>query len=116
MEAYHGSWGERIITFQWDAGLTTILYLLPHQRCSWHCHDRCFNQFYVISGKLGVRTDKGHTTELTARQVFTVEPDIYHEFETYDEGAVVQEIAFVRYDPSDIKRERLGGPTNGGNE
>jgi len=39
-----------------------------------------------------------------------VEPNVDHEFQTYEEGAIVEEIAYVIYDESDIDRKSLGGP------
>jgi mannose-6-phosphate isomerase-like protein (cupin superfamily) len=110
MEATHGTWGERWRTFGWSGGLATILYLEPNRRCSWHSHRAAWNQFFVISGCLGVKTDKGYTTRLSEKQVFTVEPGVFHEFRTYDLPTIVEEIAFVKYDENDIHRECLGGP------
>jgi mannose-6-phosphate isomerase-like protein (cupin superfamily) len=109
IQATHGTWGERVITFKWDGGISTILYLLPNQRCSWHSHKASWNQFFVVSGLLGVKTDKGHTSVLKPRQSFTVEPSVKHEFQTYDQPAVIEEIAYVQYDPNDIERGALGG-------
>lgn len=114
MEATHGSWGERCITFRSDIGIVTMLYLVPGQRCSFHHHNQSWNQFFVVSGKLGVRTDKGHTSILTDRQVFSVEPGVMHEFITYDEPTIVEEIAYVKYDPADIHRQTVGGPIKNG--
>ena len=111
MESTHGSWGERLRTFRWDGGLVTLLFLEPRRRCSWHSHKASYNQFTVISGTLGVRTDKGYTSKIGAKQVFTVEPGVMHEFLTYDDPCIVEEIAFVSYDENDIQRERLGGVT-----
>ena len=109
MEATHGTWGNRTRTFAWDGGIVTILELEKFKRCSWHFHNTTFNQFYVISGKLGVKTDKGYTTVMTAGQSFTVEPGVKHEFQTYEENAIVEEIAYVRYNSDDIHRLQLGG-------
>jgi len=75
-----------------------------------------FNQFYVVSGMLGVRTEKGYTTKLTPGQQFTVEQDVRHEFITYHQPTVVQEIAYVKFDETDIYRERLGGATDATDE
>jgi len=72
-----------------------------------------FNQFFVIKGKLGVRTDKGYTTVLKPGQMFTVEQDVKHEFLTYDDPTIVEEVAYVEFDETDIFRERLGGATDG---
>jgi quercetin dioxygenase-like cupin family protein len=114
--ATHGTWGERIRTFSWDGGISTILFLEPNRRCSWHKHIAAYNRFFVISGCLGVKTDKGYTTKLGPRQMFEVEPGVVHEFQTYDEQTIIEEIAYVRYDINDIHRERLGGPLDGRND
>ena len=113
MECTHGTWGIRLKTFAWDGGLVTLLFLEPNRRCSWHYHKAVYNQFTCVSGKVGIKTDKEHTTWLTERQSFTTEPGEYHEFQTGEEGAVVEEIAYAKYCPNDIHREKLGGPLNG---
>ncbi|PNX46093.1 MAG: hypothetical protein BV459_07115 [Thermoplasmata archaeon M11B2D] len=97
-------------TFRWDGGICTILFLRPNQRCSWHSHKAVWNQFTCIRGCVGIRTEKGYTTKLCEKQTFTVEPNVDHEFQTYEEGAIVEEIAYVIYDESDIDRKSLGGP------
>ena len=66
--------------------------------------------FYVVSGCLGVKTDKGYITKLTKGQSFTVEPEIKHEFQTYDEPTTIVEVAYVKYSTHDIYRQNLGGP------
>jgi len=114
MDQQHGSWGERIQTFRTDVCLVTILYLEPNKRCSWHLHKTTHNQFFVVKGRLGVTTDIGpvpKTTILTEKQYFTVKPGVTHEFLTYDEPTIIEEVAYVKYDDSDIKRARLGGDT-----
>ena len=114
--ATHGTWGERVRTFSWDGGISTILFLEPNKRCSWHSHLATWNRFFVISGCLGVKTDKGYTTKLGPKQMFEVEPGVKHEFQTYDECTIVEEIAYVKYEPGDIDREKLGGPLDGAND
>lgn len=114
MEVYHGTWGKRVITRKDNYTLTTILYLDKHQRCSWHFHKESYNQFFVIEGLLGVKTNCGpddlcRTTIVQPGQIFTVPPGITHEFITYDKSTIVEEIAYVQYDPSDIRRIALGG-------
>ena len=106
----HGTWGERLRTFGWDGGIVTILFLRPMQRCSWHTHKATWNQFTCIEGCVGVKTEKGYITKLYPKQTFTVEPGVAHEFQTYEDPAIVEEVAYVRYSESDISRERLGGP------
>jgi len=112
----HGTWGERLRTFKWDGGIATILFLRPNQRCSWHNHTTTWNQFTCIQGCVGIRTDKGYVTKLCEKQTFTVEPGVAHEFQTYEDGAIVEEIAYVVYDETDINRARLGGPLENGND
>lgn len=116
----HGTWGERIVTRQTPYSITTILYLKPNKRCSWHKHQRAFNQFFVISGALGVKTETGgvhrQTTWIAQRQTFTVPPGVMHEFRTGTAPAVVEEIAYVEYEASDIYREQLGGDFLGSEE
>lgn len=113
----HGTWGERVVTRETEESLTTILYLKPHRRCSFHYHKAAYNQFYVISGKLGVLTNigPGDNTELTVlypRQTFVVPPGVPHEFQTYEHKTVIEEIAYVAYDKADIHRLKLGGDLN----
>jgi mannose-6-phosphate isomerase-like protein (cupin superfamily) len=103
-------------TFSWDGGLVAILFLRPNQRCSWHSHKQVWNQFTCISGIVGIKTDKGYTTKLYPKQTFTVEPGVQHEFQTYKQSAVIEEVAFVAYDEHDIDRETLGGPLENGDD
>ena len=109
MEQQHGTWGDRLRTFQNDNCLVTILFLKPNRRCSWHYHKTVWNQFTVISGELGVKTEHG-LTKVYQKQCFTVAPGIYHEFQTYKDPVIVEEVAFVKYDEHDIERKKLGGP------
>ena len=109
MQQFHGTWGNRLVTFNWSGGLVTLLWLEPNHRCSWHSHKTAWNQFTVITGMLGVKTDKGYTTFIKPKQCFTVEPGVKHEFRTYDAPTVIQEVAYVEYDKNDIDREVIGG-------
>ena len=114
METTHGTWGERTITWQDDSRIVTILRLEPKKRCSWHKHAHSYNQFYVIEGELVVKTDIGPNDQrnisiITKGQSFTVAPGVLHEFRTRDKYTIVEEIAYVKYDASDIHRELLGG-------
>jgi quercetin dioxygenase-like cupin family protein len=113
MEQTHGTWGERLRTFEWSGGIVTILFLQPSHECSWHKHIASYNKFTCISGKVVIETDKGYKTELFPKQEFTVEPGVMHKFITVDEYAVVEEIAYCKYNEHDIQREKLGGPVNG---
>ena len=112
MERTHKSWGEKWNLFQNDLCEVSILMLQPNQRCSWHKHAAKFNQFFVIEGTLFIKTETG-VAEVRENQIFTTRPDEYHEFQTHDDPAVIQEIMYVKYDPEDIQRETIGGPLNG---
>jgi mannose-6-phosphate isomerase-like protein (cupin superfamily) len=114
METTHGTWGVRTRTFETNDTLVTILRLKPQKRCSWHSHKTAYNQFYVIEGKLGVKTDIGpddqrQVTVINPGQSFTVAPGVTHQFMTHELPTVIEEIAYVRYDSSDIHRKQLGG-------
>jgi mannose-6-phosphate isomerase-like protein (cupin superfamily) len=114
MEQTHGTWGNRIVTWQDESKLVAILYLRPLKRCSWHKHDHSYNQFFVIDGTLIIKTDIGpdnqrNYTMIKKGQTFTVGPGTYHEFRTVNDYAIVEEIAYVKYDAGDIQRMQLGG-------
>ena len=118
METTHGTWGIRTRTFKADSLLVTILLLVPKKKCSWHSHQSTYNQFYVIKGKLGVKTDVGpegqcQTINITPGQSFTVPPGVTHQFMTYKLPTIVEEIAYVKYSEGDIDRKELGGDYNG---
>jgi len=117
MEQTHGTWGRRIITRQDSYSVTTILYLEPNKRCSWHNHNHSYNQFFVIEGELNVKTDIGpegqiNQTTLTEGQFFTVFPGVTHEFSTNGDRTIIEEIAYVEFDKNDINRKELGGDTS----
>lgn len=114
MQQGHGTWGRRWVTRLTDTECTAILFLKPNKRCSWHSHKYAYNQFFVISGELWVKTDIGpndqrNLTKIGPEQSFTVPPGVTHEFRTGSKPTVIEEIAYVEYDKSDIHREQLGG-------
>lgn len=114
MQQTHGTWGRRVITRKDKYSVTTILYLEPNKRCSWHFHNHSYNQFFVIEGELVVTTDIGpdgqeNFTTLTDGQFFTVQPGVTHEFATNGKRTIIEEIAYVEFSSEDIQREKLGG-------
>jgi D-lyxose ketol-isomerase len=63
---------------------------------------------------LEIKTDIGpgdqrNFTTITEGQFFTVQPGVMHEFRTKGEKTIVEEVAYVEYDHTDIHREQLGG-------
>jgi len=111
MERTHGTWGDKFNIFRNDLCEVSILKLIPQQRCSWHTHSAKYNLFYVLSGELFIKTDKG-ISQLEEGEFFTTRPNEWHEFQTASEQAVIIEIMYVKYDPEDIQREALGGMIN----
>ena len=110
-ERIYKTWGQRFKLFENDLNEVCYLDLQPNQRCSYHYHDHKANFFFVIEGSLTVKTQWGEVT-LYAGEFFTVNPGDFHEFQTHDQPTKIIEIAYVALDPSDIKRENLGGPLN----
>jgi len=112
MERTHKSWGEKWNLFQNDLCEVSILYLQPNERCSWHKHMAKYNQFFVIEGEIFIKTETG-IARVGKNQIFTTKPGEYHEFQTHELPATIQEIMFVRYDSEDIQRVTTGGPLYG---
>jgi len=108
MERTYKTWGEKWNIFQNDLCEVSVLYLRPMHRCSWHKHQAKFNLFFVIEGKLFVKTPDG-TAEVNQGQIFTTRPGELHEFQTHSERAKVIEVMYVKYDPADIDRDIVGG-------
>lgn len=108
MRVLHKSWGVKTELFKNDLCEVSILQLEAGQRCSWHRHRSKWNQFYVISGELVVKTEDG-TTRIGTGKVFTTNPMQWHEFQTPGGPAVVQEVMYVRYEAEDIERTVKGG-------
>ena len=109
IERQQKTWGQRTKIFENDLCEVCLLQLVPKQRCSWHSHKGKINQFYVIEGELGIKTEWGETI-LGPEEFFTIFPPDRHEFQTHEKPAKVIEVAFVKLDPEDIQREILGGP------
>lgn len=63
---------------------------------------------------LEIKTDIGpgeqrNFTTITQGQSFTVPPKVTHEFRTKELPTIIEEIAYVEYDKTDIFREMIGG-------
>jgi len=109
MERIYKTWGQRIKLHEDDLSEVCYLSLNPHQRCSYHSHDSKSNFFFVIEGKLIVKTQWGGVA-LGPNEFFTVHPPDLHEFQTGETPTKIIEIAFVKLNPEDINRENVGGP------
>lgn len=113
MERMAKVWGQRFRLFENDLNEVCYLDLVPNARCSYHFHNSKSNFFFVVSGKLVVKTERG-TVELGPNEFFTVHPQDKHEFQTKELPTKVIEIAYIKLDPEDIYRDatKLGGPLN----
>lgn len=91
------------------------LEVAPNMRCSTHVHDRKWNAFAVLSGRLFIDVAKNgypltDTTELGPGDVTTVAPGEFHAFRTGDEGCVCLEMYYPDALGEDIRRKDHGGP------
>lgn len=100
-------WGERWLLHVDSTHTTNVLHLLAYTRCSWHYHRTKYNLFTVISGVVGIATDKGEIL-LRAGEEALVSPGEMHEFRVYEDSVMV-EIMYVEYDDDDIERTNIGG-------
>lgn len=113
MERTRKTWGEKWNIFRNDLCEVSVLCLRPNQRCSWHRHQTKRNLFFVLDGEMWVKLDDGVSvgrSKLERHQIFTTRPGEWHEFQTGEGKALVIEIMYVKYDPADIERGKLGGP------
>jgi quercetin dioxygenase-like cupin family protein len=108
MRVMHKSWGLKTELFKNDLCEVSVLQLNANQRCSWHRHRSKWNQFYVLEGSVTLKTEDGYT-RVDKGQVFTTNPMQWHEFQTTDGPALIQEIMYVKYECEDIERLVQGG-------
>jgi len=99
-------WGTNTEIYQNDLCSINVLRVKRGGTCSLHFHKSKYNIFYVISGKLEVRTELGNSI-LSENQNFLVNPGTKHCFHAL-EDVVAVEVMFVRYDNTDIFREISG--------
>jgi len=109
LERIYKTWGQRYRLFENDLCEVCYLDLEPYQRCSFHFHNSKANFFFVIEGELTIKTEWGIVT-LGANEFFSVFPQDKHEFQTHMAPTRIIEIAYVKLDPGDIYRGKLGGP------
>jgi mannose-6-phosphate isomerase-like protein (cupin superfamily) len=108
MDRTRKTWGEKFSLHESDSCETSVLYLEPWKRCSWHKHQTKFNIFFVLTGKLVIKLEDG-LCEVLPGQMFKTKPGEWHEFQTRELKTTIVEVMFVTYDPEDIEREILGG-------
>ena len=86
-------------------------------QCSKHLHDYKWNGFFVEEGEMLIRVwqkdyDLVDETVLQAGQFTKVKPGLFHQFVGIKSG-VAFELYWTELLLNDIKRETVGGPTNG---
>jgi len=106
MEQWPKIWGENTEIFQNESTSVNFLNLVKGGTCSRHYHKFKSNIFYVIKGKLRVRTELGEHI-LYPGQSLLVLPLLKHQFEAMEASFVI-EVMFVKYNPDDIIRETEG--------
>jgi len=80
--------------------------IAKNKKCSKHLHRYKYNMFFVESGKIIVRRwEQDYTidTILDSQNSITIEPNIYHQFESL-EDSIVYEIYYTKLDNNDIVR------------
>lgn len=107
MENIFKIWGERRRILLNDLVEIDHLIIKKDTYCSWHKHAHKSNKFYVISGKLKIKTELGETV-LNPNDVFDVHAPTMHQFIALEDTVLI-ECAYLKIDPNDIIRESLGG-------
>lgn len=90
------------------------LWIEPRHRCSLHRHNRKWNAFYIIAGRLFIDVERfdyslADTTELGPGMAATVPPGEYHRFRTGGEPCEALEIYYLDALSDDIERRDRGG-------
>jgi len=105
-EQWPKCWGSNTEIFRNDSVSVNFLNLVKGGVCSYHHHNHNHNLFYLISGKVIIRTIYGET-ELSPGNSIRVCAPSKHQFEVLENSLLI-EIVFVQYNPDDIIRETQG--------
>lgn len=92
------------------------LTIKPEHQCSMHRHERKWNAFLVVSGRLFIDVAKTDyplvdVTELGPGDMMSVPPGEKHRFRTGSEPCVAVEFYYPDVLGADIVRDDHGGPT-----
>lgn len=99
-------WGWNDELIKNDISSLNILCVTKGGQCSYHKHEHNYNLFYLVSGKLEIKTDKG-TVTLEPGQNFLIHPGTEHQFTGLEDSMVV-EYVYVELNPLDIIRSSQG--------
>ena len=105
-EKWPKCWGENTEIFRNDSVSINFLKLIKGGVCSWHFHRCKSNIFYLISGKVRIKTEDGATIMTPGESVVVLAP-VKHQFEALEDSELV-EVMFVQYKQDDIVRETKG--------
>jgi len=110
-------WGLRKRILLTDTCEIDLLHVFDDSFCSTHSHKKKINKFRVITGKVIIETEYGHTT-LNPGEEFEVRPPLKHRFFAVEHSDMI-ELAYVeegKIDANDINRESQGGRVIDGKE
>ncbi|MHA1289069.1 MAG: cupin domain-containing protein [Candidatus Thorarchaeota archaeon] len=105
-ESWPKVWGRNEEIFRNDSVSVNFLTLVKGGVCSWHYHKHKSNKFYVISGKVLIKTEYNEVI-LGPGKVLVVPPLLEHQFEALEDSQMI-EVMFVKYNNDDIIRIREG--------
>lgn len=103
----HKIWGERRRILINDLVEIDHLVIKKDYCCSVHSHKHKSNKFYVISGKILVKTELGDVV-LGTNEVFDVHAPLKHQFIALEDSVLV-ECAYIQIEENDIVRIKQGG-------
>lgn len=99
-------WGWNDEILRTDFFSLNVLHVDKDTECSYHQHQHNYNLFYLISGKLRIKSELGEVV-LEPGQNFLLHPGVKHQFYGIEDCKVI-EFIYVQFDPSDIQRSSIG--------
>ena len=105
-EQWPKCWGRNTEVFDNDSVSVNLLILIKGGVCSWHFHRHKSNIFYVVVGKVLIKTEHNETILEPGHSILVPAP-LKHQFEALEDSKMI-EVMWVEYDPNDIVRETQG--------
>jgi len=105
-EQWPKCWGRNTEIFRNDSASVNLLELIKGGVCSWHFHRHKHNTFYLISGKVTIRTEYNETVLEPGHSILVSAP-MKHQFEALEDSKMI-EVMYVEYNQEDIIRETQG--------
>ena len=107
-------WGSTQSIFRSDDTEVNFINARAGWQCSEHFHNRKYNRFYVISGRLRITIfgeQSNDVTELGPGMCTDVPSGVYHKFEAVEDSLAIEIYWVGGLDPDDIVRRTIGGQT-----